>query len=156
MALLTSTYFTILLASFHHRWETYWRMPWNNSVHGCHCDSGATLGKRPKPIFFMRNRCKMGQLDVFRLYIFRFGHFGVPRGPPRGSWKSSKSSSKFWREDVGYLIIRPDILNIRPNLFHILESAQPRFITHFRRSKRKVTVLPPYGLAAANEQNICF
>ena len=108
-----------------------------------HCGTGVKFKKRPKPIFFTWNRCKMGQLDVFRLYIFRFGHFGVPRGPPRDSEKSSKSSVKFWREDVGYLIIRPDILNIRPNLFHILESAQPRFITHFRRSKRKVTVLPP-------------
>ena len=110
---------------------------------GCHCDTGATSGKRPKPIFFSWNRCQMGQPDVFRLHIFRFGHFGVPRGPPRDSEKSSKSSVKFWREDVGHLIIRPDILNIRPDLFHILESAQPRFITHFRRSKRKVTVLPP-------------
>ena len=83
----------------------------------------------------------MGQLDVFRLYIFRFGHFGVPRGPPRDSEKSSKSSVKFWREDVGYLIIRPDILNIRGNIFHIVDSAQPRFINGFGISKSNMLVI---------------
>ena len=49
----------------------------------------------------------------------------------------------FWRENLGYLNIRSDILILREKLFHILESAQPRFINAFRRSKRNVTVHPP-------------
>ena len=122
------------------------------------CGTGVTSGKRAKPIFFARNLCKMGQLKVFRVDFVRFGHFGVPSGPPRGSEKSSKSSSKFWREDVGYLIIRPDILILRDQLFHVLESAQPRFITHFRRSKRRSQI--PYSLASRRiktegERGIC-
>ena len=35
--------------------------------------------------------------------------------------------------------IRPDILNVRPKNFHVLESIQPRIKTHCRRSKWKVT-----------------
>ena len=49
----------------------------------------------------------------------------------------------FGRENLGYLNIRSDILILREKLFHILESAQPRFINAFRRSKRNVTVHPP-------------
>ena len=42
----------------------------------------------------------------------------------------------FWRENVGCLIVRSDILILRDELFYDLESAHPRFKTHFRRSER--------------------
>ena len=45
-----------------------------------------------------------------------------------------KSRLIFWREDVGYLIIRFFKKNLRDELFHDVESAQPRFKTHFRSS----------------------
>ena len=41
----------------------------------------------------------------------------------------------FWREDVGYLIIRFLKKILRDKIFNISESAQPRIKTHLRRSK---------------------
>ena len=76
------------------------------------------------------------------------GAVNTPLGASGGLWENRFF---FWRENIGYLNIRSDILILREKLFHILESAQPRFINAFRRSKRNVTVYPPHAPPARRQ-----
>ena len=63
------------------------------------------------------------------LVVRRLGPPEHPWGPTKWALNIIKIEFKFWRKNVGQLKIRSDNLNLRPKLFYILESAQPRFKT---------------------------